>query len=244
MADIAEMLNHSTVPTHLKDSANAQERIEFLRARLAERDVTVEEVWDYIALQHQPHAGMQMQPLARFITEQDVANFWMLHDWWAPVAEKPSTLQGPTIIQFCWYVNHTPGAPPVTFYDAMLQWHKRATDWCRTVDLDPNNPGESAEERRRRRNRERMAKVRQHRPVPEKALKHDEALLAQVRGLESECERLKHEAKATDEEYRQRVIGHQQRMLEASEDRKSKAAEFKLRIDTLRQEIRSLTNKQ
>ena len=242
MTQIGELLNHSTVPTHLT-SADAAQRIEFLRTRLTERDVTVEEVWDYIALNHQPPVGQQMQPLARFVTEADLPNFWWLHDWWAPVVDKPTTLPTPTIIQFCWYVNHTPGSPAVSFNDALAQWYNRAVAHCKMHDMDPTNPGETAEERKRRRNRERMAKVRGHRAVPEKDLKHDEALLAQVRGLEGQCELLKKEAAEIDAELKMRVLGHQQRMLEASEERKTKAAEFKLRIDTLRQEIRSLTTK-
>jgi len=219
------------------------ERIEQLRARLLEPDVQVEDVWDYCALQHQPHQGMVQQNLADFVTEQDIVNFHWLRNWWDPVPNKPSNLPTPTIMQFCWFINHTPGAPPVTFDGALKQFYERAVQHCQLNNIDPANPGETAEERRKRRNRERMAQVRGHRRVPDKVLKQDETLAAQVRSLEAQCDELKARAKVEDETLRHTVLEHQQAMMQASERRKTVAADFKMRIEGIREQIRGLTQK-
>jgi hypothetical protein len=211
---------------------------------MLERDVTVEEVWDYICLNHQPNAGMAMQPLARFVSQADIGHFWGLHDWWAPVENKPPVLPTPLISQFCWYVNHAENAQPVTFMDAMVQFYNRCVAYCNAEGIDPANPGETADERRRRRNRERMAGVRGHRKVPDKVIKHDETLASTVRMLEAQCEELKAEAKAKDDELSDEVKVHQLLMIQASELRKRTKEDFKQRIEGLRAEIRNLTQKQ
>lgn len=220
------------------------DRLEYLRQRITERDVMVEDVWDYLALNHQPHAGMQNQNLADFIKAEDMLSFWWLHDWWEPVKEKPATLPTPTIAQFCWNISYAPGADPLTFDAALQQFYQRARAYCVANDMDPDNPGESAEERRKRRNRERMAAVRAHRRVPDKVVEHDEALAAQVRGLEQECDALKAEAERQDNYLKDLVKDHQRQMIETSTKRKEVAADFKTRIETLRNEIRTLTAKQ
>lgn len=225
-------------------STQAAERLEYLRTRITERDVVVEDVWDYLALNHAPHAGMQNQNLADFIKEQDLVSFWWLHDWWAPVQDKPATLPVPTIAQFCWNIAYAPGAEPITFDAALQQFYHRARAYCVANDMDPNNPGETAEERRKRRNRERMAAVRAHRRVPDKVVEHDEALAAQVRGLEQECEALKAEADRQDSYLKEQTKEHQRLMMESSAKRKEVAADFKARIENLRNEIRNLTTKE
>jgi hypothetical protein len=219
------------------------ERIEQLRERLLEPDVQVEDVWDYLALQHQPHQGMVMQNLADFVTKEDIANFFWLRNWWEPVLNKPNNLPTPTIMQFCWFINHTPGAPPVTFDMALKQFYERAVNHCKLNDIDPANPGETAEERRKRRNRERMAAVRGHRRVPDKELKGKEALELEVRALEAQCEQLKNAAKVEDEQLRHAVVEHQQAMMAASDKRKAVAADYKSRIEGIRGQILSLTQK-
>jgi hypothetical protein len=219
-------------------------RIEYLRGRLQERDIAVEEVWDYLALAHQPMTGMQMQHLASFIDSPDLPHFWSLVDWWSPVPDKPATLSTPTIQAFCWHVNHAPGTEPVTFNKAMFQFYQRAVAYLQANDIDPQNPGETADERKRRRNRARMATVRGHRKVPDKVLKDDEALSAQVRGLEAQIDQLKLEAAEVDTNLKAEVIRFQEQMIAASNRRKGAAEEFKNRIEQLRTEILNLTNKQ
>jgi hypothetical protein len=218
--------------------------LEVLRHRLTERDVTIQEVHAYIQLQHRPVQGQAQQFLADFVTAQDLVSFWQLYDWWAPVPDKPATLPVPSIIHFCWNVNYTPSTVPVTFMAAMHQWYGRAVAWLKQVDRDVVNPGESAEERTRRRNRERMAKVRGHRPVNKKSIAHDEVLSAQVRDLEAQCEMLKQTAAEDDTRLKEDVLGYQKRMIDASEERKRVASEHKERIEKLRTEIRSLITKQ
>ena len=222
-----------------------QERVNFLRARLLERDVTVEEVWDYIILQIPALNGVVQQNLADFVTEADLVAFWWLYDWWLPVQDKPTTLQQPTIVQFLWNVNHVPGAVPLTFNAACEQFYHRAVAYCQgPADIDVNNPGESKDERKDRRNRERMAKARGHKKVPKKKVEHDEILMGQVRGLEEQAEQLKQQMEEEDARLTEDVVGYQKRMQDAADERKASKADFKQRIDNIRAEIRSLIAKQ
>jgi hypothetical protein len=245
MVDIASVLApvSETLPLHLS-GRNAVDQLEHLRARMGARDVTVEEVWDYIALNHQPAYGMVMQQLALFVTPQDLVNFWMFHDWWAPVPDKPQNLPTPSIIQFCWYVNHLPTAPAVTFHEAMMVESDKRIAYCNANNLNPQNPGESREDRAKRLNRERMAKTRSHRKTPEKLIKHDDVLLQTVRAMEAQCDDLKREAKAAEEAITEEVKLHQAAMNEAAQRRRDCVADYKSRIDALRQDIRNLTAKQ
>lgn len=225
-------------------SADAAQRLEHLRTRLGERDVTVEEVWDFLILNHQPPSNMVMQPLASFVTQQDLANFWSLYDWWAPVEKKPTTLPTPSIHQFCWNVNHAPNTPPVTFNDAMHQTYNRCVAWLRENNIDIVNPGESADARRKRLNRERMAATRAHRKVPDKLLKGNEPLAQQVRELERQRDNLKLDAKSTDDLLGEEVKRHQDAMNDAARRRREAKADFKDRIENLSAEIAQLIAKQ
>lgn len=218
--------------------------VERLRRRMGEREVTVEDVWDFIILQHQPGPGMVMQNLADFVTQQDISNFWWVYDWWAPVENKPQNLPTPAIIQFCWFVNHAADMPAVTFNDALQQFYSKAVAHCQNANIDPANPGESADERRKRRNRERMAKVRGARQVPDKVLAGDVNLATQVRALEEQIEGLKSESKVADEWHATEVKRHQAAMIEASQSRKATAAAFQIQVEKLRTEIHNLTAKQ
>lgn len=218
--------------------------VEKLRERLTERDVVVEEVWDYIALQHKPSPGMEQQVIADFVTQQDIQNFWWVHDWWAPVPDKPNTLPTPAIIQFCWFVNHKVGTPSVSFNQALQQFYERAVAHCQANKIDTVQPGESAEERRKRRNRERMARVRRGIAVPEKALEGNVVLSAQVRSMEDQIKALKDESKVADQWHAEQVKVHQMAMIEASSHRKATAQDFKTRIEQLRTEIANLIAKQ
>lgn len=218
------------------------ERIEELRMRLGALDVTVAEVHEYLALNHQPLNGMVSQNYAEFFTERDLSTFLWLYGWWAPVRDKPQTLPTPSIIQWAWNVNHAPGAPPVTFDDAMQNFYKRALAYCEQANLDPNNPGESPEDRKRRINAERMRNTRAHKKIPDKKLKGDDTLLAQVRGLEAEVANLKAESKAVEEELTAHVKGHQSKMMEFVEQRKLKDAEYRDRINSLLEQIQQLTS--
>jgi hypothetical protein len=219
------------------------DKLEHLRARLSERDVAVEEVWDYLILNHQPLPGMQMQHLAQFIESEHLSHFWWLVDWWAPVPDKPPALAMPTIQQFCFNVNFTPGTKPVTFSDAIVNFYNRGVAHLQSVGMDPQNTGESKEERKRRENAERMRNTRGHRRVPDKKIKHDDILAGQVRGLEAERDRLKAEKATVVDKLTDEVKEFQARMMERSEARKATEAEYKARIDSINAEIRNLTQK-
>lgn len=218
--------------------------IEQLRERLDQRDVTIEEIWRYLALAHMPISGMVMQDTAKFISAADIPNFWALHDWWEPVKDKPSTLPTPRIVQFCWYVNHADGQPPLTFMESMTQFYNRAQAHCAATGVDPTAINETAGERKKRLNRERMEAIRGHRRVPDKVLPDDPVLASQVRELEAECETIKVLAKHVDEYWSIEVKRHYDAMLVASGSRKQEAATHKESIENLRTKIRTLTAKQ
>jgi hypothetical protein len=218
--------------------------VERLRARLLERDVTIEEVWEYLLLQHQPNAGMVMQAPANFIEAQDLSHFWSLYDWWAPVEGKPANLPIPTIMQFCWNINHMPDVKPMTFMDTLWQFYHKGVAHCTTHDLDPANPGESKEARRKRKNREQMALARASRKVPEKLLQGDSELALAVRSLEAKYDTLKAQARDADAAAAADVKVHYEAMMVASDSRKAVAAAFKASLEEVRNEILSLTAKQ
>lgn len=220
----------------------SQERIEYLRERLVAPDVQLAEVHEYLALNHQPLQGMVSQDYATFITEQDLSTFRWLFNWWAPVEDKPTTLPTPSIMQWCWNVNHAPGAPPVTFDMSMRNFYDRAINYCQLKDLNPEEPGESKEDRTRRINAKRMRDTRAHKKVPDKKLKGDPALSAQVRGLEEQVRALKAESKAEEDRLHAEVLEHQALMNDASRRKRESIADYKARIGVLVEQISTLTS--
>lgn len=211
-------------------------QLERLKGRIMLRDVTLDEVWDYIRLNHAP---IQQEPEA-FITAQDLANFWLMHDWWEPVPDKPAKLPTPEIRHLCWFINR----PPMTFNDAMMEFSAKCVEHCEQAGLNPANPGETAAERRKRKNRERMAKVRGNLPVPEKVIKHDPVLAARVREIEEEIQRVKVAGEAQAEVANEETKRLLEAMHAASAHRKAIEADYKGRIAELRTEILNLTAKQ
>lgn len=224
--------------------ATASSRVDELRDRLLERDVTYDEVCEYITLQHAPHTGQTPQSLPNFIDPQDIQRFWALYDWWEPVKDKPSNVATPTISQFCWYINTPHNTPPTTFLQALTIFHQRAIAWCDATGLNHAHPGETAAQRKRRLNRERMAKVRVHRATPKKVLEQNHEVADEVLALEARCEELRIESKAADDWAKAEVVKHQQAMIAAAANRKKLAADFKTQIENLRTEIRTLIKKQ
>lgn len=219
--------------------------LEVLRHRMGERDVTLAEVHRYLFLNHAPNVGQIQQPFHLFITDADLVSFWQLVDWWAPTPDKPATLPVPSIVHFAWNINHAPNIEPVTFMDAMRLWYNRAVQWLQSVDRDVANPGESKEDRERRRNRERMAKTRSHRSPGKKVLKQqDPQVQAQVAELEGYVTQLKQDAEDTDALLLEETKRHQAAMEDAAKRRKEAAQDFKERIQKLRTEINSLIAKQ
>ncbi len=223
---------------------DAHDRRAVLEERLKLPDVTIDEVREFIMLAHPPLQGQVPQLLTQYVTEQDLAHFWTLRAWWEPVHEKPMVLPTPEIRQFCWHINHSPENEPITFGIAMYQWWQRAHKFCVDTNLDPQNPGESPADRKRRLNRERMALARGHKTVSSKALAANPELAAQVRGLETQAEMLKQQMDGEYARLSEDVKGHQARMQAAADERKAMEVDFKQRIDNIRAEIRTLIAKQ
>lgn len=242
--DIGELLNPMPTLPATYTGADAAQRLEHLRTRLGERDVTVEEVWDYLILNHQPPINMQMQQLASFVSQDDLGHFWWLYDWWAPVEKKPQNLPTPSIQQFCWSVNYIPGTEPITFNGALQAHYQKCIAYLQANNMDTVRPGESVDDRRRRLNRERMAATRAHRKVPDRVLKDNEPLSQQVRELERQREQLKEDAKDTDELLAAETKRHMTAMNDAAQRRRDAKADFKERIQNLSAEIAQLIAKQ
>lgn len=213
-----------------------------LRALVEAATCTVEELREYCALAFEDRPGMIKQEPVHFIPDDAMLAFNWLKGWWR-LDNYPQALPSPTLLAFLWGIYIREWDPPCTINDKVLDFHRRARAYCEQNGLNPDQPGESPEERRRRKNRERMAEVRGHRKVPDKAIK-DDTVREQVRELEAQIETIKTLSQAEDEMHRQDVVMHQQKMIEAANERKAAAARHKEAIEKLRSDIKNLTAKQ
>lgn len=232
-------------PLHEHQPPSALSRADILYQRLNQRDVTLDEVREWCYITHKPGNGQHQQNLMTFVQEGDLEAFWWLYDWWSPVASKPTTLPTPAIQHFCWFSLTADGQPEVSFLEAVKKFHTRAVAHCREADLNVVTPGESAEERKRRRNAERMAKARAHRRVPSKVAEElPTEQREQLANLENSIAALKAEAKSADNDIGAEVSKHYQAMLIAADIRKRTAAGYKERIDAMVELVKQLTAKQ
>lgn len=218
------------------------DRLEDLRLRTYERDVTLEEVREFLTLEHTSDLMSRQDP-ANFIVAQDIKNFWWLYDWWAPIPDKPKKLSALSIIDQGWKINVVPNAPALTFDQALQQWYAAALKHCESIGLDPNNLGETAEDKQRRKNRERMAKTRMGIKVPDKRLA-DPVVSARVRELEDQRKQIELDGKVEEERLAAEVKEHQQLMIAASARRKEHVEAYKARMMDVGAEINALTAKQ
>lgn len=221
----------------------SQERIEDLRLKILEGVPTVGELREYCYAVFQPRPGMDLVPANEFITDDAVKAFEWLSNWWR-LPEYPQHLQKPNLLQFLWAIYIPKGAPKAKLTDKFLEFWRKGREYCIENGLNPDEPFEDPEEKRKRRNRERMAKVRAARKVPIRELANNDTLRAKVREIEALIEERKAAAKAADEEHRQEVLLHQQRMIEASQARRATAQSYKDEIEKLRLDIKALTAKQ
>lgn len=209
---------------------------------------TVDQLREYCYLAFETRVGMWLQEADYYIQPDSMDAFNWLKGWWK-LPEYPSSLPAPNLLAFLWGI-YVPvredGCGPahsVTLNDKIVEFYGRARAWCEQNGLNPDQPGETPEERRRRKNRERMAEVRAHRAIPDKVLT-DDGVREQVRGLEQQIATLKERHKVADEALRQEVIEAQQRMIALSSTRKERAQEHKDAIAQLQKEIHNLTAKQ
>lgn len=219
-----------------------------LRAKVDDGSCTVQELQEYCYMAFEPRVGMWLQEADYFIQPDSMDAFNWLKGWWK-LEEYPQNLPAPTLLAFLWgiYVPiRADGCGPahsVTLNDKILEFAARARTWCEQNGVDPDKPGETPGERRRRKNRERMAEVRAHRAVPDKVLT-DDSVREQVRALEARISHMKDNFKMVDEALRQEVIEAQQRMIALSSQRKERAQEHKDAIVSIQKEIHNLTAKQ
>lgn len=222
----------------------AESRVDFLEKRLLERDVTLDEVREYTWLSFQPKMeGQLLHDLNTFITQEDLAAFWWLHDWWRPDGGYPSrpALPSPKIAQFLYSANYSIGTPPVTFNRAMEIFYNKCVAYCKANDLNVVTPGLSKAERKREANKERMAHARAHRRLQTKQIPDEH--LARVRELEDQLDTVKQQAADEDAVRKAKVVELQQAMTTASTERREAAAGWKGQIDHILAEIKTLTQK-
>lgn len=219
-----------------------------LRAKLDDASCTVQELIEYCMLAFPPRPGMWLQEADYFVQPDSMQAFTWLKGWWR-MDTYPQSLPEPNLLAFLWgiYVplneDGTGPAHHVTLNDGFMQFINRARAWCQANNIDPDNMSETAEDRRKRKARERMAAARAGRKVPDKAIP-DDTIRAQVRDIEAQIDAIKVIAKAEDEMHRQDVVNFQQQMIAASEARKAAAQQHKEAIDKLRSDIKNLTAKQ
>lgn len=215
--------------------------------RLTERDVTVEEVrqWirqEFIDKEH-PYGNLMSQDPDEFITEQSLANFWWLFDWWACAPKRPGNLGDPLIQTFCWNIQYGEQHVPLTFDQCCAQYYQKCVAYCKLEGLDPANLSETKEERRRRLNRERMRRQRGGEAPVSKDTPNSSPNpeLDYARG---EMARLQEEAKQADAEFADRVRYHYNEMTKLSADRKHAKDYYRSEIDKVREIVNSLIAKQ
>lgn len=215
-----------------------------LRDKINELTCTVDELREYCALAFPQRPGMWLQEADYFIQPDSLVAFMWLHDWWK--IDNPPKQLTLNLLSMLWaiYVPYAEGGVMhVTLNDKVLEFYNRAKAYCEAEGLDPSNAQEDPEERRKRKQRERMARLREARKVPDKDMP-DDSVRAQVRALEAQIEQVKLNAKEADEQHRQEVLRHQQAMIEAADVRKSVAQGYKEEVDKLRSDIKQLTAKQ
>lgn len=222
-----------------------EDRMLALREKVTVADCTVEELREYCTLAFPPRPGMWLQEVDKFILPDSMQAYNWLRDWWR--LDNPPKQYELNLLSMLWaiYVPENQAGPPVgvTLNDKVLQFYNRAKAYCDINGLDPSNAQEDPEVRRKRLNRERMAKTREARRVPDKSIA-DDTVRAQVRELEAQIEQVKQNAKEADEQHRQEVVRYQQLMIEAAETRKAVAQSYKDEVERLRSDIKQLTAKQ
>lgn len=218
------------------------DRIRELQDRMGEADVTLDEIHELLELNHKPSGGMVQQPIEQFIVQDDLAALKWLQNWWDPVLDKPQDLQTPTVPQFLWFINYAPGAEPVTFNNAMMQFYHRCVNWCRANGLDVDHPSESATERKRRRNRERMADVRAHRTPKKLDVQSDPQVRARYKELQEQLEEIQIKAAKVEQQLKEQTLEYQRLMNETASERKARATEFRSKTKQIKEEMRKLSN--
>lgn len=219
-----------------------QDRIDMLRLKITEGVPTLEELREYCYAVFQPRMGMDLIPAATFLPLDTLDAFNWLSNWWR-LPEYPPHLPKPSLLAFLWNIYVPAGEPHIKITDKFIEFYHKGREYCIANGLNPDEPYEDPEEKRKRINRERMAKVRAARKVPTRELPNAH-IRAQVRELEEQIEQTKINAKVADEECRQEILEHQQRMIDAAANRKVVAQTYKDAIEDLRNRIKNLTAKQ
>ncbi len=111
------------------------------------------------------HGLQTMEPEA-FYQPGDLERFQLTVAWWPKDA--PPVVSPPLLELMLKGVGTLAGTPPPTTFsqDLTAQW-MRCHDWLVAEGRDPKNPNESAEERRKRMARQRVARSRQLKAHPQ-----------------------------------------------------------------------------
>lgn len=102
--------------------------------------------------------GVVTMPFDQFCTEQDLENWRQLIVWWPRVPYRNNAPPFQPMLTLMLDAQHgAPTLPPVTFAHSLRTHWERAVAWCQLHGVDTSNPNESADERSKRLNRERVA---------------------------------------------------------------------------------------
>lgn len=218
---------------------SSNERLEFLRLKLDDGIITVDELREFCTLNFPPREGMRVMSVQEFIPDDTLVAFEWLSNWWI-LPEYPTHLPKPNLLAFLWAIYVPLDNPGTAVTTKFIEFINRGRAYCEANGLNPDQPTTDPEALRKERNRTRMARARAARKVPDKELP-DPTIKRQVRELEAQILRLKEQAKAVDIVHRDKVLEHQQLMIQAATDRKTAAQEHRDAIDALRNQISNLT---
>jgi hypothetical protein len=220
-------------------SNEQSERLEFLRLKLDDGIITVEELREFCFLNFPPREGMHIMPIEHFIPDDTIVAFDWLCNWWI-LPEYPKHLPKPSLLAFLWAIYiplDTQGVPITTKF---MEFVAKGRAYCEANGLNPDQPMSNDDTLRKARNRTRMARARAARKVPDRELP-DPAIKGKVRLLEANIQKIKEQAKAEDIRCRDNVVKYQQLMVEAATERKAVAQQHRDAIDAVRIQITNLT---
>lgn len=215
------------------------ERLEFLRLKLDDGIITIEELREFCTLNFPPREGMRVMDVQEFIPDDTLVAFDWLCNWWI-LPEYPTHLPKPNLLAFLWGIYVPLDNPGTAVTTKFIEFINRGRAYCEANGLNPDQPTADPEALRKERNRTRMARARAARKVPDRELP-DPTLKAKVRELEAQIQRLKELAKLDDVRCRDNVVSYQQLMMDAANKRKAVAQQYREAIEAVRNQISNLT---
>lgn len=110
--------------------------------------------YEYVNYERAMGTTDYIQPFDSFVQPGDLQHFCNVVSWW-PKNTHPS-YRAPTLADMLSYLRSPSPDHSVTFAQALEARKEKVMGWMRAQRMDPENPNETAEERKRRMTRERQ----------------------------------------------------------------------------------------